>query len=779
MKKHFYLLILFVFAFPALRCFATHIVGGEMNYHYIANNQYEVTLTVYRDCFNGVPPFDNPAIIGVYDQSSNLVSTTQVFITHQQSVPNVINSPCLTPPTNVCYEVAQYIFTLTVPQAAIYTITYQRCCRNSSIANLANVQGTGATYMAVITNPVIAAVNSNPVFKHWPPTFICRNAPFTFDHSATDAEGDSLVYQLSYPFNGGSMSNAIPNPPQGPPYDSVVFLSPYSVSNPLGGIPMRINAHTGLLTATPAAQGQFVYGVSVKEFRNGIYLGETRRDFQVNVVPCPQITVASIYSPTIACGSLAADFQNNSFNAATYSWFFGDTTATDDTSSMKNPSYIYPDTGDYIATLIAYSGINPLCNDTATGIVHVYPNFITNFIASGIHCSNDYSFFDKSYGVNGFSDYWSWNFGDQTRSTVVNPVHTYATSGEYNVTLITSTDSSCTDTLTRKIYILQNPTSDFSLKLDTCNFSLKTKQLSHFAVAYRWSFGDETTFLGSETTHHYQNAGQYEVQLIVATDSSCIDTSSMMVTIPPLPDPDFKFQVAPCDSLVQFINLSDNSNSFMWEFGDYTVSHDNSPLHTFSLSGNIPVHLTAISQYGCKATLNKPIYFISYKKADFLAVPDTCNDLFSFKDLSNHAAYRYWDFGDGTSSEDLNPIHKYATEGEHTVTLYVNSQSACPDSMKQTIKYESAIGEKVFIPTSFTPNGDGINDYFKPSIFRPCEIYKITIFNRWGQQVFQSNDAATVNWDGDFAGEKLAQDVYVYILENDGQRREGILTILR
>jgi len=112
-----------------------------MNYHYVGANQYEITLTVYRDCYNGIPPFDNPASIGVFDVNNNLVNMTDAIITFQQSVPNAINSPCLSPPTNVCYEVAQYKFTLNLPPASgIYTIAYQRCCRNNSIINITNPQ---------------------------------------------------------------------------------------------------------------------------------------------------------------------------------------------------------------------------------------------------------------------------------------------------------------------------------------------------------------------------------------------------------------------------------------------------------------------------------------------------------------------------------------------------------------------------------------------------------------------------------------------------------------
>ena len=751
-----------------------------MNYVYLGNNQYEITLTVYRDCFNGIPPFDNPATIGIFDSNNNLAFTVQATITSQQSVPNAINSPCLLPPTNVCYEVARYVFTISLPsQTGSYTLAYQRCCRNSSVVNLVNVQGTGATYMAVIADPAVAPVNSNPVFNNWPPTFICQGAPFTFDHSAMDPDGDSLVYRLNTPIHGGSMNDPMPNPPSNPPYNNVVFQTPYSVNDPFGGVPIQINSRTGVLTATPNNQGQYVYGIRVDEYRNGVLIGSTIRDFQVNVVPCPMITVASIYSPTIACGSLRADFVNNSFNAATYDWYFGDPTTTSDTSTLTHPSYTYPDTGDYIATLVAYSGINPLCNDTATGLVHIYPEFITNFVATNEHCSNEFQFIDRSYGLSGSSTTWFWEFGDHWSSFDANPVHLYDLPGDYEVKLITSADSSCTDTAVKLIHVLQNPTADFSLELDTCKYTISTVESSLNAASYRWEFGDDVVDYRRQGKHVYSQPGEYEVHLIVATDSSCVDSASLHVSIPPLPLADFEYTVAPCDSTVRFINKSLFASQFHWQFADYTASNDESPVHVFRLSGTIPVKLEAMSQHGCKNVRLKDIFFVSFKKADFDTSPDTCENVINFIDLTNHAAYLRWDFGDGTLSNEFNPSHRYKNEGEHTVTLYVNAETPCPDTISKIVMYEASIGEKVFIPNTFTPNGDGINDVFAPSIFRPCQVYALTIFNRWGQKVFESNDAANVRWDGDFAGERLPEDIYVYILESEGTRQEGKITIMR
>jgi gliding motility-associated-like protein len=132
--------------------------------------------------------------------------------------------------------------------------------------------------------------NSNPVFNLFPPLFICVNQPFTFNHAATDADGDSLVYSLYTPYDGDTGPGALD-----PTFSSntasftpVTYLPGFNYLNPLGASPFTLNSSTGLLTGTPGLLGQFVVGVVVKEYRNGVYISQTLRDFQFNVLNCPQ-----------------------------------------------------------------------------------------------------------------------------------------------------------------------------------------------------------------------------------------------------------------------------------------------------------------------------------------------------------------------------------------------------------------------------------------------------------------------------------------------------------
>lgn len=772
--------ILLFFLSLTLAADGTHIVGGEMSYLSLGGNQYRVTLTVYRDCYNGQAGFDNPAAIGIFDSNGDLVASLDATITNSGAVANTINSPCLVPPTNVCYEYAVYQFsTLLPPISGGYTIAYQRCCRNSTILNLANVQSTGATYFATVPDTLVVQDNSSPYFNLLPPTFICSGVPFTFDHSATDPDGDSLVYSLFVPYAGADPGDPAPSPPNNPPYQPVVFQPPYSMNDFMGGVPMTIDYSSGLLKATPNMTGQFVYGIVVKEYRNGIYIGETFRDFQVNVVPCPTITVASIFSPTIACGSLQADFVNTSAGAATYFWDFGDPLRSDDTSSLENPSWVYPDTGEYQATLIAYSSIDPACNDTAYGLVKAFPPFNAAIRIQNQRCSPVFTFIDSSYGIGGTSNYWQWTFGDGQVAPTEAATHQYAAPGQYNVTLIASTDSGCTDTTSRLIHVLQLPEPSFSLELDTCSFLLRTRNTSAYASTYQWNFGNGMDATAGDTSFVFADDGLYTITLEAVTDSGCARSTSAALFIPPLPVADFTWEVAECDSTVRFDNRSADALTFDWEFGDGATASGENVSHTYEKAGSIPVTLIARSRYGCLDTLVQDISFTSYKGAAFDWQLDSCSGELQFFNVTRNAVTYRWDFGDGTISLQETPVHKYQANGSYRVLLTVNGESACIDTVSDLTVYESPLGERLFVPNAFTPNGDGKNERFVISVYRPCDHYELFVFDRWGQEIYHAEDAVTASWDGTIAGRPAETGLYVYLLRSASGNRTGTITLLR
>lgn len=361
--KRLSLLILFVFILA--KSHATHIVGGEITYTCLGNNKYEVNLHVYRDCFNGVPPFDNPASLGVFSSDNQLLQSVNLIWNQLDDTLLIyLNNPCLTRPPNVCVHRTTYTTLLHLPpQPGGYKLVYQRCCRNELIRNIPYPEDVGITIISEISENALLECNSSAVYKNWPPLAICVHEPIDFDHAATDADGDTLVYRICTPLSGADPFEPMPQPPNPGPYDEIAWKSPYNLSNLLGGQPLAIDPHTGFMTGIPNTVGNFVVGVCVDEYREGSLISTTRRDFQYNVADCG-VPVAGFVQPDTQCDNLEVSLQNTTdLNPlGTTQWYFdwgGDQSLTSD---ERHPSFTYPDTGHYQIALITNAGYT--CCDT-------------------------------------------------------------------------------------------------------------------------------------------------------------------------------------------------------------------------------------------------------------------------------------------------------------------------------------------------------------------------------------------------------------------------------
>jgi hypothetical protein len=308
MRPYFILFFSFLISLSPFSAQATHIVGAELFYECLNPQtfQYEITLKMYRDCDNGQAPFDNPIVLFVFDGNTGARLQT-VNIAKPPLTPQLVPqnwNACVGSTYNICVEEGTYETQLTLPpRPGGYDLAWARCCRNQAITNLANPLGEGATFLAHIPDSALAQCNSMPVFNQFPPIFLCANQPFNFDHSATDPDGDSLVYRIVDPytgldFNGAGAGNPTQNPaapspvvnlanPMGsPPYRTVTFAPGYDWFDPFGSSNFTINSQTGFISVTPNQTGIFVFAISVFEYRNGVLLSENRRDFQIHVLNC-------------------------------------------------------------------------------------------------------------------------------------------------------------------------------------------------------------------------------------------------------------------------------------------------------------------------------------------------------------------------------------------------------------------------------------------------------------------------------------------------------------
>ena len=484
MKKHLLILLTFL---CSTAIHAAHITGGEMIYNYIGpaatpnTNYYSATLRLFRDdnCMNcAIMP--NSVSIGVYNNDNNQLVGGFLSVDRSSLTLLPLNTlpSCITNPPNLVYSVGLYTFLIELPiNSNGYTISYQTCCRVDGIRNVPN--SVGATYAAVIpgTNRVPTTAQDNSARFSTGISVICFNKPFTLDFSATDPDGDSLVYYLCDAYGGGSAQNASFSTPAPPPYGFSSYINGYSGGAPLGS-DATINARTGIISGIAPDAGRYVVSVCVQSFNRttGALRGEHKKDFIVTVAPC-DFAGAQLLPSYLSCDGFTFNFENLNTSPLnqTYFWDFGD----GNTSNLSNPSHTYTVAGIYNLKLVVNRGGS--CSDSTISPLKVFPGFFPGINDNSPICKDrPLNFNDATTANFGNVNSWRWDFGITTAtndtSRLQNPTYTYTTAGNYNVSLIVGSDRGCLDTIVKTVRIVDRP--EFKIGNDTLICSIDTLQLN-------------------------------------------------------------------------------------------------------------------------------------------------------------------------------------------------------------------------------------------------------------------------------------------------------------
>ncbi len=475
-------------------CEAHHIVGGEMIYNYLGKgskpntSKYLITLKIFRD--QDVPlntaKMPTEVYIGIFnnDNGRQFQGPHPYFIVFRNSETDVpVNAfpPCMSNAPDLNYHVGIFLLTVELPDNSKgYTATYQTCCRVDNLQNVDNFGGdrTGSTFTCTIP-PAIYEDNS-PEFST-SIDVICAKKPFQLNYSANDKDGDVLVYSFSPVYGGGIFVDEKNGNPSAPPYSTVPYSTNYNSDFPLG-LSATINSKSGLISGTAPQVGKYALGVRVQSYRNGVLINVHYKDFIVNVTDC-DFAGAQLNVRPVMCDSFNVSFQNDNSSALNqeHFWDFGDPkSGINNTSTLKNPTHVYTDSGVYTYKLVVNRGQQ--CTDSTTQIVKVYPGFNPFFNTDG-KCINSTIFFaDKTTTNYGEVSSWSWDFGDPSLNTdtsnIKNPSYIYTKAGNYPIQLTVSNTKGCLKTFTDTISIKIQP--DLSLNNDTLMCNIDTLQLSAY-----------------------------------------------------------------------------------------------------------------------------------------------------------------------------------------------------------------------------------------------------------------------------------------------------------
>ncbi len=479
-------------------------------------------------------------------------------------------------------------------------------------------------------------------------------------------------------------------------------------------------------------------------------------------------------NPTLVTGTISS-----------WSWNFGDGSTL--VTNAWSPNHLYSAFGNYQVTLITHSS-NLGCLDTLKDSITIFPMPIAAFSSADVCLNQAMFFYDSSTVAIGTVSGWLWNFGDSTLfGNTQNISHGFSFPTTHSVSLIATSIHGCKDTIAKNVVVHPLPEVDYSTT-NVCDGSivsyadLTTIPITDTLQSWTWDFDDNSTVdTNQNTSHLYTDPGSYSVQLVVVSSFGCIDSTAKTSIVNPNPVVDFGANDSTgCEPFcVSFQDSSSiitgNNVAWLWNFGD-TSSTSNLQNSLFCYHNDsvyspmyYTISLTVTSDSGCVATVSENNFITVYPKpnANFIVEPNTAtiiNPVISMTDLSIGANFWTWNFGDLDTASGLTPSpHTFADTGTYTITLITTTQYGCLDTAYQNIIIEPDF--VFYIPNSFTPNDDGINDYFSgKGIF--IIKYEMSIYDRWGNLIFFTDDLDKP-WDGKANhGDEIAQmDVYIYSIK--------------
>ena len=366
---------------------------------------------------------------------------------------------------------------------------------------------------------------------------------------------------------------------------------------------------------------------------------------------------------------------------------------------------------------------------------------------------------------------YTWSFGDNNSSSILNPTHIYSRQGVYTIKLLTS-DGTCRDSATQTIDLNHPLSASFAPNEDTIcqnqtvtfsNTSVTTTRNS-IVPSYHWDFGDGSNSNVENPIHTYVRTGIFRVVMHVTDFVPCVDSAVHFIHV----DTPSALSLVTTDTIFcagQSIMLNAayqpiGFRGLTWDFGDHTIIKGINPVqHAYDSAGLYTIKVSAAYHVCPDTSLTKSILVKPFPKINLGADTFICpnSSAITLSDNINSGqpgASWLWSTGSTTSAINVFEPNTYAA----TVTI-----NGCSTTDSVTIYKDCYID----IPNSFTPNGDGLNDYFFPrtQLSHAVTIFRMQIFNRWGQIIFETKNIDGRGWDGRFNNEIQPQGAYIYLMD--------------
>jgi gliding motility-associated-like protein len=483
-----------------------------------------------------------------------------------------------------------------------------------------------------------------------------------------------------------------------------------------------------------------------------------------------------ITDTTTICPPLRTGFIFQGKDYESWIWDFGD----GGSSTVQSPSHFYSGFGHFIPTLTLFGPGG--CTNTASATVSVYDPYSSRINYGPITraCNSLNVDFDITLPP-GFKYYFSFGDGTLDSSGRTSFSHFYPRpSFNQPILFMTDTAQGCQAAVagSPRIDVLGAIPLFGKDKEEFCDQG--TVQFKDFTTKNEaiqstlWTFGNAGTSTATDPSFNFTQPGLYEVTLEITTISNCTSSYKDTVLVYRTPAPTIISRDTICINVTEpftaVLAQADTSINYLWTFGNGQTAKDSISNATFTTGGAFPVTLTATNKIGCTAGSNKSIY---------VAIPPTGKPVqnpitiisggsapLAMNYTGNIATYN-WSPATGLNCVDC-PIPTATPRFTTKYNLELSDVFGCRSSSEVTVNVVCN-NLNYFVPNTFSPNGDGHNETFFARGTGLFSIKSFTVFNRWGQIVFEKKNMAVndpgVGWNGTFNGQKASPDVYVYIIE--------------
>ena len=735
---------------------AAHIKGGFFTYEYLGpgsgiNLRYKITLTIYMICNPTSGQLSNPINFSIFNaRTGAFIQDASVPITNQYNLSKVYDEPCITGNETGCYYtiVVHELSSIELPSSPDgYIVSYQRCCRIAGINNISSSGTVGNTFTTTIpgtTGGFGFETNSSPVFLVNDTAVVCRNSYFQYSFQASDINGDSLAYEFCDGFEGASQGSPSPVTAAPPPYFAVPYQSPYSGALPMGpGV--TINSLTGIISGiSPDVLGEFVVCVCVKEYRNGILIGTSRKELHIRVNDCSPLQ--AVLDPEFTtCDGFTINFSNLATTNPTgteFLWTFGEPiSGSADTSLLPTPSHTYIDTGIYTVKLrVTLPG--GLCADSTTMRVRVFPGFFPGFVHTGSCFTNPYQFTDTTNTRYGVVNSWSWNFGDLATladtSRNQNPQWTYPGPGTRDVRLIVTNSKGCVDTAIVSVDVLDKPLITLAFN-DTLICRNDAIQLNASGTGiFNWT--PLVNIVGANTATPTVTPVVTTWYYVTINDNGCINRDSVQVRVVNSVTLRAINDTTICQGDAIQLNAISDGLAFSWT----PVVNLNNPniINPTAITNSTTTYTVLATIGSCTATDQVVVTTVPYPVADAGAPQTICNNASAQLNGSHDGVTFNWSpvlYLDNPSI--LNPISSPPRTTTYVLTAF--DTLGCPKPGRDTViitllpRVRAFAGRDTTVvvgqPLQFNGTG-GLNYLWSPAtglssttIFNPIGVYNASI----------------------------------------------------